>query len=218
MKRILFAVLYSMIYGYAASLSFSEMMFEEASSTLKTYQQSRYSHQTMIDEQKGIYNVDCSAFVGYILQKKAPLALEALPIDSGYKRVRAQNFYDYFKALEHTPSAHWIPIEAFSKLERGDVIVWKYDKALQKKDTGHIVIVSENPTREEQNLYRVRVIDASKGKHANDTRAENQDGIGSGDMWFRVDEKDSPIGLYWSSKDKKEAKHAIAMGRVFKSF
>lgn len=214
----MFWILYSVVCGYATSLSSSEEMFQEASRILKTYQESRYSHQTMVDEQNGKYNVDCSAFVGYILQKKAPLALEALPIDLGHKRVRAQNFYDYFKALEHTPSVHWIPIEAFSKLERGDVIAWKYDKALQKKDTGHVVIVSEKPIQEEQNLYRVRVIDASKGKHAHDTRAENQDGIGSGDMWFRVDEKDSPVGLYWSSKMKKEAKHAIAMGRVFKAF
>ena len=85
---------------------------------------------------------------------------------------------------------------------------------MQKKDTGHVVIVSQKPVQEESHLFRIRVIDASKGKHANDTREEGIDGIGSGDMWFSINDNGSPIGLYWSSKEKKESQYPIAMGRV----
>jgi len=198
--------------GYGAV---SDEVFQEAQTILQTHQESHYDHKTVINESKGYYRVDCSSFVSYVLRKKAPLALALLPIDAKHTRSRAQNYYDYFKALE-SPNSHWMAIKTVAELERGDMIAWKYDPSLQKKDTGHVVIVSEKPVQEEAHLYRVRVMDASKGKHANDTRAEGSDGIGSGDMWFRVDEKGFPIGLYWSSKAKKENQHPIAMGRVLK--
>ena len=199
-----------LLYSYGAV---SDEVFQEAQRILQTHQESHYDHKTLIDEVKGYYRVDCSSFVSYILHKKAPSALALLPIDAKHTRSRAQNYYDYFKGLE-TPNNHWMAIKTILELERGDIIAWKYDPSLQKKDTGHVVIVSQKPVLEEPYLYRIRVMDASKGKHANDTRAEGSDGIGSGDMWFHVDKNGSPIGLYWSSKEKKESQHPIAMGRV----
>lgn len=210
---ILFCCLtFGITWSYGAV---SDEVFQEAKHILQTHQESHYDHKTMIDEARGHYHVDCSSFVSYVLHKKAPLALALLPIDAKHTRSRVQNYYDYFKNLE-APNCHWMAVKTVAELERGDMIAWKYDPSLQKKDTGHVVIVSEKPVQEESHLYRIRVIDASKGKHANDTRAEGIDGIGSGDMWFRVDEKGSPIGLYWSSKAKKENQHPIAMGRVLK--
>lgn len=193
----------------------SSEIHAEAINILKTMHETHYDHKIRIDEKQGYYSLDCSGFVCHILQKKAPLALIALPVDKHHTHARAQNFYDYFKSLQSLPpQKEWMPISGMNELERGDIIAWKYDPSLQKKDTGHVVIASEKPVLEEPNLYRVRVIDASKGKHANDTRAKEVDGIGSGDMWFRVDENDQPIGIYWSDKAKKESRHPIAMGRV----
>lgn len=199
-----------LLYSYGAV---SDEVFQEAQRILQTHKETHYEHKTLIDETKGYYRVDCSSFVSYILRKKAPLALALLPIDANHTRSRAQNYYDYFKNLE-APNSHWMAVKTVVALERGDVIAWKYDPSLQKKDTGHVVIVSQKPVQEEPSLYRIRVMDASKGKHANDTRVEGIDGIGSGDMWFRIDKNGVPIGLYWSSKAKKESRHPIAMGRV----
>ena len=196
----------------------SHEIYTEAAKILETMHETHYDHKMSIDEKQGSYSLDCSGFVSYILQKKAPLALSVLPIDKHYTRVRAQNFYDYFKRLQKESTfTYWIPIQSMRELQAGDILAWKYDPSLQKKDTGHVVIASEKPVLEEPNLYRIRVIDSSNGKHANDTRAKESNGIGSGDMWFRVDENDYPIGIYWSSKDKKESQHPIAMGRVLKN-
>lgn len=205
-------LIFGVTWSYGAV---SDEVFQEAQRILQTHKETHYDHKTLIDETRGYYRVDCSSFVSYVLHKKAPLALSLLPIDAKHTRSRAQNYYDYFKNLE-APNSHWMAVKTVVELERGDVIAWKYDPLLQKKDTGHVVIVSEKPLQEESHLYRIRVIDASKGKHANDTRAEGNDGIGSGDMWFRVDKNGVPIGLYWSSKEKKESQHPIAIGRVLK--
>ena len=218
MKHAILCYFLCLTYSIATPLSLSDEVFQEAQYILQTHQESHYDHKTVIDESKGYYRLDCSSFVCHILRKKAPLSLTMLPIDTHHMHARAQNFYDYFKQLESVPSAHWVAVKTLFDLERGDIIAWKYDPSFHKKDTGHVVIVAEKPIQEEPTLYRIRVIDASKGKHANDTRAKENDGIGSGDMWFRVNEKGAPIGLYWSSKEKKESHHSIAMGRVLKYF
>lgn len=198
----------------ATPLSFSPAIFHEADTLLQTHHESYYDHKTVIDESIGYYRVDCSSFVCHILRKKAPLALATLPKDTHHAHARAQNFYEYFKQLESFLSPHWMAITRFSDLRRGDIIAWKYDASLEKRDTGHVVIVAEHPMEEAPHLYRLRVIDASKGKHAQDTRVNGRDGIGSGVMWFRVDEEDRPISLHWSSRAKKPLYHSIAMGRV----
>ncbi|AOO64674.1 hypothetical protein [Sulfurospirillum halorespirans] len=214
MKYAILCSLLWLTHSIATPLSLSDEVFQEAQHILQTQQESHYDHKTVINESKGYYRVDCSSFVCHVLRKKSPLALAMLPIDVHHVHARAQNFYDYFKQLESVPNAHWMAVKTLFDLERGDIIAWKYDLSSHKKDTGHVVIVAEKPIQEEQTLYRIRVIDASKGKHANDTRAKESDGIGSGDMWFRVNEKGAPIGLYWSSKEKKERQHFIVMGRV----
>lgn len=219
MKRIIVFYLFclSVVHCFASPVSLSQEIYEEATRIFETMHETHYDHHSSIDEKQGYYSLDCSGFVCHILQKKAPMSLRVLPVDKHHTHARAQNFYDYFKSLQNVSSQkEWMPILRIKDLEEGDIIAWKYDPSLQKKDTGHVVIVQQKPLLEEGNLYRIRVIDSSKGKHANDTRAKEKDGIGSGDMWFRVDESDYPIGLYWSSKEKKESQHPIAMGRALK--
>lgn len=211
-----FAVAVFFISFLFASTAYASEIFQEAQKIFKTMQTTHYEHQTVIDESKGVYIVDCSAFVCYILKKVSPLAHSSLPVDKNHTHARAKNFYDYFKSLQSgtASNSHWMAILTIKELERGDIVSWKYDPSLQKKDTGHVVIVHEKPVLEAGNLYRVRIIDASKGKHANDSRGKEADGIGIGEMWFRVDEKNAPIGLHWSSKEKRESNHPIAMARA----
>lgn len=192
----------------------TEAIYDEALRLLQMHKKSHYSHHRVIDENKGYFDVDCSSFVDYLLEKKAPLARQELPIDKGHVRARAQNFHDYFKRLEEAPTAHWKAIKTIDALEVGDIIAWKYDASLKKKDTGHVVVVAQKAIQEDKNLYWLRIIDASKSKHAFDTKEGAQTGIGSGIMWFRVNDQGIPIALHWSSKAKKEVHHSIAMGRV----
>lgn len=188
---------------------------EISKAVFNNIQITRYNHKSHIDEAKGEYILDCSSFVVLLLKKVSPLALASLTIDKTHTHARAKNFYDFFHSLANKEQkGGWIGIKKMREVEAGDIIAWKYDPSLAKKDTGHVVVVLEKPVNEEDGLYRIKVMDASKGKHANDTRVRGTDGVGMGEMWFRVDTSDKPIALHWSDKAKKPSYHAIAMGRV----
>lgn len=183
---------------------------------LSNIRQTRYEHKAFIDEAHGIYYVDCSSLVSFLLQKFSLQSYQALSIDKGHTRPRAHNFYDFFASLqEGVVTDGWQSVKTIDALERFDIIAWKYDVALGKKDTGHVVIVYDKPIKEVDGRYKIRVLDASKGIHANDTRAQQaQGGIGMGEMWFNVDEEGKPSGLYWSHKSVTMSRHKISMGRV----
>ncbi len=191
-------------------------LYHASQEFLQTLTSSRYEHQAMMDENKGIYALDCSSFMGHLLKKVSPKAYEALPIDAPHKRPRAKNFYDFLVALPEEKVYHdWIHLSTFSAVEKGDIIVWKYDQSLGKKDTGHVVMVYEKPLKEKEGRYKVVVLDSSKGTHADDSRAHKKEGgIGTGTMWFHVDKDDKPIGLYWSDRSSKMSQHRIVLGRV----
>lgn len=190
-----------------------------AHETLLNVRQTQYNHKPFIDERKGIYVVDCSSFVGFLLQKVSVQSYQALSIDKGHTRPRAQNFYDFLVSLRAGENRKgWLGIKTMASVKKGDIIAWKYDKSLDKvdkKDTGHVVIVYETPKKEPDGRYKVVVLDASKGTHANDSRAgKKEGGIGVGTMWFKVDKEGKPVGLYWSERSHALSEHAMAMGRV----
>jgi len=190
-------------------------LYDASQELLQHLTSSRYEHKAVIDESRGTYALDCSLFIGHLIKKVSPKAYSALPIDAPHKRARAKNFYDFFTSLKASSHPNWIPLFSMNSLEQGDIIAWKYDPNLGKKDTGHVVMVYEKPIKEADGRYKIVVLDSSKGTHAHDSRAQQKEGgIGTGTMWFHVDKDDKPIGLYWSDRSAKMSSHAIAMGRV----
>ena len=211
LKRECFVFFCSVMSVWASPSS----LYDASQELLAHLTSSRYEHKLLIDESKGVYALDCSLFIGHLVKKVSPLAYSALPIDAPHKRPRAKNFYDFLISLKEVSHPHWSRIVSISYLEKGDIIAWKYDPSLGKKDTGHVVMVYEKPIKEEDGRYKIVVLDSSKGTHANDSRAHQKEGgIGTGTMWFKVDKDDNPIGLYWSDRSSKMSHHAIAMGRV----
>lgn len=204
-----------LILAFVSLLNAQESLLGEAQDVWRKMKYSSYEHHAFIDESHGVYRVDCSSFLGFIVGKISAQAYASLPIDAPHRRPRAKNFYDYFHSLgAFEKRGGWMGIARVSDLEEGDIIAWKYDPAFGKTDTGHVVMVYETPVKEADGRYKIRVMDSSKGKHADDSRQENQTGIGVGTMWFRVTSEDVPNGLYWSRKSPKISEHAIAMARV----
>ena len=211
LKRGCFAFFCSVISVWAGP----SPLYDASQELLAHLTSSRYEHKLVIDESKGVYALDCSLFMGHLVKKVSPIAYSALPIDASHKRPRAKNFHDFFISLKETSHPHWSRIFSISDLEKGDIIAWKYDPSLGKKDTGHVVMVYEKPIKEEDGRYKIVVLDSSKGTHANDSRAHQKEGgIGTGTMWFQVDKEGSPIGHYWSDRSSKMSHHVTAMGRV----
>lgn len=205
----------ALLFGVVGVFAGEQPLYNASQELLKNLTYSRYEHKTIIDESKGTYVLDCSVLVGHLVQKISPLAYDALPMDAHHKRPRAKNFYDFFISLKEASHPHWRRIASINALEKGDIIVWKYDQSLGKKDTGHIVMVYEKPIKESDGRYKIVVLDSSKGTHANDSRAgQKEGGIGIGTMWFQVDKDEIPIGLYWSDRSAKMSHYVIAMGRL----
>ena len=215
MPKILIGVLFFIqaIFGYE---SMSPKVLREADYIFSTMKISAYSHHKNINRKDGIYIADCSTFVAYVVGRISPKALSSLSIDKHHRHPRAKNFYDTFVNLEKSNTQNaWVNIKSMAKVEPGDIIAWKFSPLLKRRNTGHVVIVYKKPVLEKDNLYRVVVLDSSRGRHANDTRIKGvRNGVGIGTMWFRVDKLGRPIGLYWSSTKKKESKYPIAIGRV----
>ncbi len=175
----------------------------------------KYSHKTTVNEEEGIYFLDCSSLACHILSKAAPASLESVPVDPRHSRARAKNFCDTFL---HAPIGKarngWLRITKAIDAEPGDFIAWKNDPIPPKGNTGHVVMVLEKPVLESDGTIRVMVLDASSGRHANDTRKKGEDGVGSGTIWFKVDESGAPIAVHWSSRERPPVPHPIGIGRA----
>ncbi len=199
-------------------LSAESLVLKEADRVLGTMQKSYYASKDDVDEQNGVYGLVCSSFVGYLLLKTTPEAYEVLPKHKTQMRPKASHFYDYFANISpKNPSKYWQKIEKMSDVRKGDIIAWKYDKSLGKKSTGHVVLVYDSPTKEAENRYKVRVADSSNSRHANDSRAKGESGIGVGDMWFLTDDSGQAVAIFWSNPNKEPSYYPIAIGRVIEN-
>ena len=181
---------------------------------LSNLRETRYDHRQAIDETRGIYRLDCSALACLILSSSAPESLAAVPVDPRHSHARAKNFCNTFlRAPTDRPRNGWLRVRRVIDARPGDFIAWKKDPMPPKGNTGHIVMVLERPVREADGTVRVRVLDASSGRHANDSRKKGETGIGTGTLWFGVDGSGAPVSVYWSSRKRPPVRCPIAIGR-----
>jgi hypothetical protein len=70
----------------AASESLGPMPADRAGDILASIKETRYVHTLFVDADAGIYDVDCSGFVSWILQQIAPRHLQQIPVDDKARR------------------------------------------------------------------------------------------------------------------------------------
>ena len=68
----------------------------KARQILANLSQSRYSHWTKVEEENGLYELDCSGMVCFILRNVAPKALRTVPTAWSAHRPRAKCFQQVF--------------------------------------------------------------------------------------------------------------------------
>lgn len=199
-------------------LSDNKDLFEECMKILQNAKSTAYSHQTTIDESKGIYCFDCSGFISYVLIKVRPDAEADIP-HHGYSRPRAKHFYKYLAKLSETPNkVGWSRLRKPIILQPGDIIAWlQPPDSTNKDDTGHVMIVrdapSANPNRNNEIL--INVIDSASSPHANDSRTDESTGLGTGTIGISVNNEGKPVGFYWrGGVSKKLQRTKIAFGRL----
>lgn len=175
---------------------------------------STYSHSTSVDESKGIYDYDCSGFVGYALSRVLPSALASVEAASS-SRPKAMDFEAFFAAASHPG---WTQVGRVSDLRPGDVIAWLKPADVVSTNTGHMMIVADTPSggsRADELL--VHVIDSTSVPHGStDSRtARGGNGLGTGTIGLLVDGSGRAIGYRWNGEEStKDEYTSIALGRV----
>ncbi len=189
----------------------STLLLAEAERELARMNSSGYTHRTSVDEENGIYNYDCSGFVGYALNRADPCAFDVLLHD----RPDTGNFYYHIIGFGTVPgSGGWMRVLLPRDLRPGDLIVWPRDQS-DEGSSGHIMIVAgnpnENPKREGELL--VRVIDSTTSRHADDTRGAGETGLGEGTVGIMTDSAGQATGYFWrggESRTLQETEMAFA--------
>ena len=218
MLKFIFAVL---LYAGAAlradsiSAPVNGKILAAAQDILTNVHETKYSHKTEIDIKVGKYFCDCSGLGNVLLKAAAPESYKSLPIEKGYVRPRAVSFYSAFtNAALPSRQVGWQQVKRVADAEPGDFIAWRKPIVEKGKTSGHVMIVFKKPALEPDGSYRVEIMDSTSTRHSSDSRPEGQTGVGTGTMWFSVDDSGAPTGYRWSERQTKPTKVPLAIGRV----
>jgi hypothetical protein len=190
----------------AASESLGPMLADKASGVLATVKETRYVHTQHVDAPIGVYDVDCSGFVSWILQQIAPRHLQQIPVDDSAGRPLAHDYYEFFVARSADEAAQgWRQIFGLGNAGRGDLIGWKLADTPHGGDTGHVFVVQALPLPNPDGTFRVSVIDASDVKHFEDSRGTGPGqfatGVGSGFIHFEVAGDGNPTAFQFNAAE-----------------
>jgi hypothetical protein len=177
-----------------------------------------YQHRTVVDAEAGRYLWDCSGMAAWILRRTAPRALAALDEE----RPVARDFYDQ---IAHSPTDRarhgWMRLDDPREIAPGDVFAWrKPDFWRDRPNTGHVgfVLSTPQPHPAFTNVWLVRIADATRVLHEDDSRPEGGGGgFGTATMAFLFDDGGGVVayGWYGSTQDPETfIETRIAFGRV----
>lgn len=196
----------------------SHLFAREMNVILKGLKDTNYQSRTEVDPSKGIFRGNCSGLITYILRNHFPEAyLTVRGKDAPWKiRPLAVTFYETFMAAGRKEGAKpgWERVPKLMDVKPGDIIAWRKPILKQGLNTGHVCMIAGLPTLEPDGRIKVRVADSTSGRHANDSRPKGVNGVGTGDMWFEVNEKGEPIAMWLNENSKRNPKYKIAMGRI----
>jgi hypothetical protein len=157
----------------------------EAAAILLRVRHTVYTHQTYVDVATGTYDMDCSAYVGYVLQRIAPQHYDTIHNGGGSHGPLAVDFYHRFQALPRDGADGWRPIQPLADARRGDIVAWELPGFKPGDNTGHVFIVVDDPQVLDGGVVAVRAYDSSNVPHYDDTRGHGATGLGSGTIHFR---------------------------------
>lgn len=180
------------------------LILSEIESTLK---ETRYQHVTRVSKRRGEYFFDCSGMAAWVLKRAAPAALKAVgrPND---KRPAAVHFYRKIAKIKPgRKKGPWYRVPTAAQILPGDLIAWKRPPWFRSTSTGHVAFAVGLPKNNPGEILGilVRVADASKFKHEDDSRASGTTGYGTGVLLLPTDKSGNPLGYGWvGSQTQKE--------------
>lgn len=174
-----------------------------------------YSHGTRVRQKEGVYHFDCSGMLNWMLKRVSKRALETLDRE---RPVAAT----YVRTILAAPTSRgrdgWQNVADIEDVEPGDLFAWKRPSNWPRGgNTGHAGIVVAKPAKlaHIEGAYLVRVIDSTRYKHQDDSRAPDETGFGMGTILFMTDGDRRPIGYAWAgARSSGFYRTDVAFGRI----
>ena len=195
-----------------------QQIADEALSVYKAVRHTTYSHKNYIDVATGIYDIDCNGFVGFVLAEIAQEHFHMITPEPNHTLPRAFIYQRYFANLSTGGTGGWIQVLRLADARVGDIVAWALTAAPERgKNTGHVMIVADDPVDLGDNTLSVRVYDSSDVIHYDDTRGRGGDspptGVGVGTVRLRVGPAGNPTEFQFGKGDPFVSR-PIAIGRI----
>lgn len=148
----------------------------------------RYQHNTVVNERLGRYRWDCSGMADWVLEKarlrRARTALQR-------SRPVARTFFEVIRRAPTGRAAQgWERLPRIQDARPGDVFAWLRPPDWPRRNTGHVGFVLAAPRRVNAwpGAYVVRIADATSVPHQDDTRTwPGNGGYGEGTILWMTD-------------------------------
>lgn len=196
----------------------SERILDRLGRIADNLRESKYNHATIVNEQSGRYEFDCSGLVTWVLRRTAPGAHAALLARSARPVAR-----DYYWAFERAPTDRaprgLHKVARVADAQPGDIVAWLKPAQVQSANTGHVAFLLEAPRPVEgvPGGFLVRIADASSYQHDDDDRLESgRTGFGTGTILLLADETTGAPRAYgwYGLRSRWVLETPIALGRV----
>ena len=175
----------------------------------------------------GLYDLDCSAFVSYVLRETTPEHYARIPKGVHQACPGALEFAAYFEsltydevygwrqrceiddALVYESSQGWGRVARLADVRRGDVIAWRFAHAAPGADTGHVLLVADTSSPAGSGVIAVRVFGATRPPGSEESQQE----VGIRTLLFQVGRSGAPSAVQFAPSDRFHAL-PIVIGRL----
>ena len=131
--------------------------------------ETRYQHRARVRVHRGEYFFDCSGMVQWVLSRTARRSM--LDLDEGERPLAIHFVWRIQRAPTDRFRSGWRRIERMGDVRPGDAFAWERPENFRSRNTGHVGFVIAPPRRiGDTRVYAVRVADASRYTHQDDTR------------------------------------------------
>jgi hypothetical protein len=142
---------------------------------------------------------DCSGMATWVLRRAAPRALESIGKPNGRRPLAVHFFRKIARISPGKRRGAWMRVPSAGHARPGDLIAWKRPSWFPSKSTGHVAFVVGMPRLNTGSVPGVllRIADASKFKHEDDSRDPGTTGYGTGVILLPTDDAGQPLGYGW---------------------
>jgi hypothetical protein len=172
----------------------------------------KYQHPTRVRQGVGEYFFDCSGMAAWILKRGAPAALAKVKRPEGGRPLAVHYYRTIAKLKPGQRRGPWMRVVDATATMPGDMIAWERPKWFDSRSTGHVafVVARPRPVSSPVRGVVVRVADASKFRHAEDSKPIGTTGFGTGELLIPIDAASQPTGYGWAGEQAPAARIVYA--------